>query len=1009
MKINLDTEYLKNMADSGNRIHSENINAQTVRQSINAAETGFAVSNSLLQDMPVTVSDKEPVSDLAANLSATDVELKTDYMSVMSLSMSDEDYAEMVRTGQAPEDMDASDSVTILDDIKAALIKGGTLVSGYTDDLDAAALEAITGSKTMAAELLKRFDETGLNADEVLKTMRAQDVPVTSDNLKMIADSASLAAEALPLSDDAAAYLVENSKSPIVENIYQASNAGASASMGGRRYYSEDGYVGLASDKESREDDIDSLKPQIEDTIRKAGLEVNDETLSDAKLLISHNIPLTPETLLELDDLKELRQDQDPDRLAASVVIAMSAGITGAKANLTYDESIYTRADELMDTVLSIPDHVADEIIENGELLNIRNLQRAYAEMNTTGEAADETAVSGSEVIVTADTSDLSADQIHARRILEEVRITMSVEANRFLLKNNYRIDIAPMQELVDALKEAEKALAVRLFADEDENVSLSRMQTYTRVKDELAQIPSMPAAILGQTGASGRFIFAASESYDLHEVYESGSVRREAYIRAEESYEALMTAPRRDMGDSIQKAFRNVDDILNDLNLETDETNRRAVRILGYNSIEISVEKIELVREADLNLREVLNRLTPERVLGMIREGINPLNMPIQELNEYLDGQDSDPERKAADYARFLMQLERQHEITDLERDSYIGIYRMLSKLDRTDDAALGRLMTMGLQTSFSGLLSAMRSMAKSGMDYTIDDDFGGVDSLREGAAIDEQINAAFTTGNFTRSASVNETVIENLLMSGEKVSPDNLDALNALKNKRGDWFKPLTDRIRKGVYSGTSDGITALSESVLDSLTGPEEAYDAYSSMLSEVKNNLSDMTFEADNYLDVRALQVSMKQINILGSLARDEVYDLPTNIDGEFTSIRLTIRHESGAGRVSVSMTTISIGVVAAEFSLKGNMSGYIAYEQPDALDRLTKMIESLEDDLGFKPELVHTGHINLDKFTDGFFNSEKNKEAIKDEDNSSDINNIELYRVAKTFISALKAI
>ncbi len=42
-----------------------------------------------------------------------------------------------------------------------------------------------------------------------------------------------------------------------------------------------------------------------------------------------------------------------------------------------------------------------------------------------------------------------------------------------------------------------------------------------------------------------------------------------------------MMTAPRKDMGDSIQKAFRNVDDILEDLGLETNDSNRRAVRIL--------------------------------------------------------------------------------------------------------------------------------------------------------------------------------------------------------------------------------------------------------------------------------------------------------------------------------------------------------------------------------------------------------------------------------------------
>ena len=42
-----------------------------------------------------------------------------------------------------------------------------------------------------------------------------------------------------------------------------------------------------------------------------------------------------------------------------------------------------------------------------------------------------------------------------------------------------------------------------------------------------------------------------------------------------------LMTAPRTDLGDSIQKAFRNVDDILNDLDMELTDDNRRAVRFL--------------------------------------------------------------------------------------------------------------------------------------------------------------------------------------------------------------------------------------------------------------------------------------------------------------------------------------------------------------------------------------------------------------------------------------------
>ena len=67
------------------------------------------------------------------------------------------------------------------------------------------------------------------------------------------------------------------------------------------------------------------------------------------------------------------------------------------------------------------------------------------------------------------------------------------------------------------------------------------------------------------------------------------------ALEKAGVQYETLMTAPRTDMGDSIQKAFRNVDDILNDLGVEATEENRRAVRILGIT--EPKLQRIPLCR----------------------------------------------------------------------------------------------------------------------------------------------------------------------------------------------------------------------------------------------------------------------------------------------------------------------------------------------------------------------------------------------------------------------------
>ncbi len=1009
MKINSNPE-VSNLTHSRTQqalqgLNTAKMQGRTDPEAGSVMAGGFALSIGDPLNEGGMLADPQGMDDFARKLQETDVQVKKDYMSVMSLSMSQEDYAEMVRTGRVPEDMDAADAVTILDHVKTAMIRGGADVAGYTDDVDMDVLAEITGSVSAAGQLVD--------------SMHAQDLTVTEDNAHAITEAIRRASESLPLSDDAVSYMMSNGQAPTVDNIYNASHSGA-ASTGRSGFFNADGYMGRVAGEE----DMDELMPQIEETIAHSGLEVNEETVNEGKWLISHGLPLTPETLLELDSLAELRDGMERKALTDAVAIAMSAGIPADKANLTYDESIYVQAENMAEEIKNMPDAAADLVASKGQILNLRSLRVAsmQLQMSVTTVEVSVSAEIGTE-------TDLSTDQLHARRVLEEARLSMSTQALRMLMRSNFHVDIAPMEQLVDALKSAEQALAGQLFPDADPEVSEAKASAYSEINGMLDDIFAAPASILGQYDARGTtFAFSVEVSYTLNEVHESGIVRRSEYLRAGDGYEALMTAPRADMGDSIQKAFQNVDDILKDLDLEVDELNRRAVRILGYNSLEITPERIGQVREADVMLRSVLNRLTPDRVMGMIRQDVNPLNMPIQELAEYLNDQDSEPERQAAGYARFLMQLERQNEITELERDSYVGIYRMISQLDRTDDAALGRLMAMGSEISFSTLLGAMRSSARSGMDYKVDDAFGGVESSIRGKAIDAQINAAFSFENMAESPAVSETVIENLLNSGSAVSLSNAEAMEAIRSRRGSWIRPIADGVASGrMAAGAGTGRTAAGagagsadaagrqaaldrvDQVIREMTDRTSALDAYLDMLDGFESDLTEKMYGTTNLMDIRAIQSSMKQISIFKGFAGDETYDLPVEMDGELTSIRLTMRHDDGAGRVAITLATQSIGSVAAEFSFAGSASGYVACETLPALDRLADARDRFIEALGFEPTLVKTDRVDLARYTDRFDAPQKNQKDIKEDEEKTDINNMELYRVATEFIRILKTI
>ena len=160
-------------------------------------------------------------------------------------------------------------------------------------------------------------------------------------------------------------------------------------------------------------------------------------------------------------------------------------------------------------------------------------------------------------------------------------------------------------------------------------------------------------------------------------------------------AYETMMTKPRADMGDSITDAFQNVDAILEDLDFDRNEANQRAVRILAYNQMEMTKENIVSVKSADAKVQQMFETLTPQIVLNLIRENKNPLNMTIDGLNEEIMQQKeirgiTDEQR----FSEFLYQLDKTNGITQEERKSFIGIYRLLDKIEKSHGKDIGAVV---------------------------------------------------------------------------------------------------------------------------------------------------------------------------------------------------------------------------------------------------------------------------------------------------------------------------
>lgn len=672
---------------------------------------------------------KDTIADEIEQNETLDATDRKNQMVVLAGTTSEEDYQKMQEDGFSLDSTTGNTIVTVTDKIKAQLAKAGVDISYFGDELSMEQLQAITGNIGLAMQLAE--------------SMQKADLPVNEDSISNAVDAFEQAQGIQNLDDGAIKYLLDNELDPTIENLYMAEFSG--------------GY------QEPETLDVSSFEDQIEKVIVSAGLEVNDTTMADSKWLLENEIPLTAENLQYMEALKNLQFPLDEGTVIDGITEAVAEGKSARDALLIPEFRLMEQAKQAADVVNNATEADVDYLVDHNMEVTVANLAKAasgevqadeaaVSQKTQTGTAAgaaaskevqtDEAAgAAASEEVQDAGTVyDRSGlDKLTARRQLEEIRLAMTVEANYTLLKKGISIDTEPISELIDQLKSMEQDYYVNLLKAQGADNAEEKASLLLETTEKIAGIKTVPAYVLG---------YRQTDVSTIEGIHREGTALKDTFERANRSYETMMTTPNKELGDSIQKAFGNVDDILKDADLELTDANRRAVRILAYNQTAITQENVAAVKAADEEVQRAFKNLTPAVVTRMIKEGINPLEMDISEVNETAEQiaseiGDQDKNR----FSEYLWKLEQNHQISEEERSAYIGIYRLIRQVDNTDGAAVGALLQQGAPVTMKNLLTAVRSEHRSGkMDVTVDDSYGGLESLKtSGVSITEQIEAGY------------------------------------------------------------------------------------------------------------------------------------------------------------------------------------------------------------------------------------------------------------------------
>lgn len=1032
MNIRVDDTNIMEIAQAGSKVEVKgNVAAmpQEAAPKQVEPEAGKAVS---LQQTRVDASfipEATQIEKIQQAAQQEELQMFQRNLEVVSNTASEKDCSQMEEDGFSLGGTEVGTIVTEMDKIKMELAKAGADISVFGDGLSSQQMEELAGSEA--------------EVRQIEAAIRQADLPATEENLAECQKAQSQASSLTGITEEMVKYLVQNELPPTIENLYMAQHSTSLAPHASQPSVPMDG----------------SLKEQVGEVIAQAGLKADGAVLAYSQWMLDNQVPLTAENLRYATDLQDMQLPLDAGMLAEAMAEAIAEGGRPADAVVLEGYSLADRAGHAAEVVAKATDTEVWNVLEKGLPLTIEALEAARnaAPAGSKDQDASQEGQEGSGTAPRHGSEDIRF--LTAKRQLEEARLLMTAQANYALLKQGISIETKPLEEVVAQLKALEDAYYKSLLSQGGVPATEENTAVFAEAMGKAQALETVPAYVLGDIRTEGD---------SIHEVHAAGMAKKAEMERAGTAYETLKTEPRADLGDSIQKAFRNVDSILEDLGLDATEANRRAVRILAYNQMEINADSIAQMKAADQKVQNLFQNLSPAVVLEIIREGINPLELDVTQLNakaeEIKNRMDGEGEEK---FSKFLYKLERHQEITPQERDSYIGIYRLLRQIDKTDGAVVGALARQGADLTIKNLLSAVRTHRSQGVDVSVDESFGQAEGTQvQDLSISQQIQAAYQADcakeafarvtpegiqqaaaqgqvgemtpeellwqlrqsqvdqasedayyreqlqDFSRAREAEAQILQMLNGRDMPVTAYNIMAASRVLEGRN-VFKSLFSHEALAGEIDLEEVKAGILEDFAEAIKTPEEMAKAQEK-LAEVAENVMKTMIESPDIrnMDVREMRIMRQQIELGTRLSKEETYAVPVLVADELTNVQLKIvRGKKERGRLDIIFDSPKLGKVAANFQVQpGSAKGYIVSDSRQTIESLRAQEESLRSRLGFTEEdswemhAVYSEHVGLSQVSSGSIAAE----GVQDKEGESyQVQTKALYGMAKAFLEEIK--
>ena len=757
------------------------------------------------------------------------------------------------------------------------------------------------------AENIKEISYGNIEDGRLAKQLERSGMAVTKENIEKFSNAVDFAKDVIKnINEPAISHMIEADLPETISNIYKSEHTES---------YSE------VSQTIEKEETWFKIENQAVNLLESKGVTADKDSLGAAKWLFTKGMEITPASVAKYLSLNELKNSAETaegiEKLTDKLVKGISEGREAADA-----------------------------------IVGTANYRQA-----------------GYVVNYFRRTTEITITEISQRRNLEEIRLKLTEQSAVSMLNKGIKIDVTDLKGLVDNLRKEEESYYKGLL---DGAVTLENGKTSDGVKaagdttssiELLRSVVSIRSYALTRTYESEYKTGAVSATYR-----EETKITLAAYHEAGMAYEKGATEIRADLGDNIRKAFGNIDEVLSENNLELTDANRKAVRLLAYNKAEVNVESVTKMKMAATLTETTLKELKPATVAGFIKSGINPLDLDMKELlnrakeinEKVLPGDEK--------YSRYLYNLEKSGEVTETEREAYIGIYRLLNQIEKGDEAAIGSVSLTNQSLTLRNMLSAVRSRKLGRFDEKIDESFGEIIKVLGGKGkIDNSIDMAYAKllagelkENLTEpendyyeskkaeiAKEIQTTEVERMIDERSEITFSNLTAQMSISKGRRNLL---------GLISEMSDEekreIKDLSSKFIDEFNGDRFAAENEKAITDALSRKVSKlMESEKITYEKFTGLTEIKKTIVLSVKRETTQTYDIPFIYDEDkMADLSLTVRKgktEADKGKVGIILTTNDDRVTSEFRIVNERITGYFMADSRESLDNLKANEEILK--------------------------------------------------------------